>query len=82
MTDEKLARLRAHDSNIIRHRRLLKSKLADLERGVYRKAPERGKVSYEKLANRPFPRQPGLEQTAGLNVRGWPRRPSDTGIRP
>ena len=32
MTDEELARLRAHDSNISRYRRLLKTKLSDLER--------------------------------------------------
>ena len=32
MTDEKLARLRAHDSNISRYRRLLKTNLSDVER--------------------------------------------------
>ena len=32
MTDEELARLRAHDSNISRYRRLLKTNLSDLER--------------------------------------------------
>jgi hypothetical protein len=32
MTDEKLARLRAHDNNISRYRRLLKTNLSDLER--------------------------------------------------
>jgi hypothetical protein len=32
MTDEELARLRAHDSNIGRYRRLLKTDLSDLER--------------------------------------------------
>ena len=32
MTDEKLARLRAHDSNISRYRRLLKTNLSDIER--------------------------------------------------
>ena len=30
MTDEKLARLRAHDSNISRYRRLLKTNLSDM----------------------------------------------------
>ncbi|MGY4496078.1 hypothetical protein ACVWYH_000005 [Bradyrhizobium sp. GM24.11] len=32
MTDEEVARLRAHDSNISRYRRLLKTNLSDLER--------------------------------------------------
>jgi hypothetical protein len=32
MTDETIARLRAHDSNISRYRRLLKTNLSDLER--------------------------------------------------
>jgi hypothetical protein len=32
MTDEELARLRAHDSNISRYRRPLKTNLSDLER--------------------------------------------------
>jgi hypothetical protein len=32
VTDEKLARLRAHDNNISRYRRLLKTNLSDLER--------------------------------------------------
>ena len=32
MTDEEIARLRAHDSNISRYRRLLKTNLSDLER--------------------------------------------------
>jgi hypothetical protein len=32
MIDEKVARLRAHNSNIIRYRRLLETDLSDLER--------------------------------------------------
>ncbi|SFJ45786.1 hypothetical protein [Bradyrhizobium sp. Gha] len=32
MTDEIIARLRAHDNNISRYRRLLKTNLSDLER--------------------------------------------------
>lgn len=32
MTDEKLARLRAHESNINRYNRLLKTNLSDIER--------------------------------------------------
>ncbi|MET4384510.1 hypothetical protein ABIB73_000245 [Bradyrhizobium sp. F1.4.3] len=32
MTDEEVARLRAHDSNISRYRQLLKTNLSDLER--------------------------------------------------
>jgi hypothetical protein len=33
VTDEMLARLRAHDNNIIRYRRLLETNLSELERG-------------------------------------------------
>ena len=41
MTDEELARLRAHDSNISRYRRLLKTNLSDLERQfLYRRLSE------------------------------------------
>lgn len=32
MTDERLARLRAHDNNISRYQRLLRTNLSDLER--------------------------------------------------
>ena len=49
MIEQKVARLRAHDNNINRYRRLLETDLSDLERGFYRKALERGKVGYEKL---------------------------------
>ena len=34
MTDEKLARLRAHANNISRYRRLLKTNLSDLSAGL------------------------------------------------
>ena len=37
MTDEKVARLRAHNHNIIRYRRLLETDLSDLERGFIEK---------------------------------------------
>ena len=45
MTDEKLARLRAHDNNISRYRRLLKTNLSDLERRFLER-----RLSEERLA--------------------------------
>jgi hypothetical protein len=43
VTDEELARLRAHNDNISRYRRLLETDLSELERGFIRKrsSPER-----------------------------------------
>jgi hypothetical protein len=55
MTDEELARLRAHDSNISRYRRLLKTNLSDLERRFLERRLERSAV--ESLAHpAPIPR--------------------------
>ena len=51
MTDEKLARLRAHSNNIIRFRRLLKTNLSLLERGfIERRLNEEGSAM-KSLAN-------------------------------
>ena len=56
MTDEELARLRAHDSNISRYRRLLKTKLSDLERRfLERRLTRKGRPS-EGLSSSPTPR--------------------------
>ena len=46
MIDEQLARLRAHRNNIARYRRLLKTKLTDIEAPVYRTTPVRGAIGF------------------------------------
>ncbi|MGV7219644.1 hypothetical protein [Bradyrhizobium sp. UFLA05-112] len=52
MTDERLARLRAHDKNISRYRRLLKTNLSDLERQFLEQRLCEEKSAVESLAHR------------------------------
>ena len=55
MIDEQLARLRTHRNNIARYRRLLKTKLTDIERQfIGRRLSEEQSVS-ERLAESAFP---------------------------
>jgi len=54
VTDEKFARLRAHDNNISRYRRLLKTNLSDLERQFLERRLREERSAIESLA-RPAP---------------------------
>ncbi|MBR1232018.1 hypothetical protein [Bradyrhizobium sp. AUGA SZCCT0182] len=57
MTDEKLARLRAHANNISRYRRLLKTNLSELERGFIERRLSEERSAVESLAQpAPTPR--------------------------
>ncbi|MDH2402112.1 hypothetical protein QCM77_19415 [Bradyrhizobium sp. SSUT18] len=56
MTDEEIARLRAHDSNISRYRRLLKTNLSDLERRFLEQRLNEERSAVESLAPPPAPR--------------------------
>lgn len=51
MTDEKLARLRAHDSNISRYRRLLKTNLSDIERRYLERRLSEERSAVESLVS-------------------------------
>jgi hypothetical protein len=51
MTDEKVARLRAHDNNISRYRRLLETKLSELERGFVERRLNEERLAMQSLAN-------------------------------
>ena len=51
VTDEKLARLRAHDNNISRYRRLLKTDLSDLEREFIERRLNEERSAMKSLAN-------------------------------
>ena len=51
MTDEKLARLRAHANNISRYRRLLKTNLSELERGFIERRLSEERSAVESLAH-------------------------------
>jgi hypothetical protein len=51
MTDEKVARLRAHTSNISRYRRLLGTNLTDLERGFVERRLNEERSALQSLAN-------------------------------
>ena len=62
MTDEELARLRAHDSNISRYQRLLKTKLSDLERQFLERRLTEERSAAEGLG--PPPPTHGLAQRA------------------
>jgi hypothetical protein len=55
MTDEKVARLRAHNHNIIRYRRLLETDLSDLERGFIEKRLNEERSAVKSLASHPSP---------------------------
>ena len=55
MMDEQLARLRTHRNNIDRYRRLLRSKLSDLERDYIERRLSDEKSAFEKLAADTFP---------------------------
>ena len=51
MTDEKVARLRTHESNISRYRRLLRTKLSDLERRFLERRLSEERSAVESLAH-------------------------------
>jgi hypothetical protein len=51
VTDEELARLRAHGNNISRYRRLLETDLSELERGFIEKRLNEERSAVESLAD-------------------------------
>jgi hypothetical protein len=55
MIDEKLALLRTHRNNISRYRRLLKTKLTDLERQFIERRVSEERSAMEELAAATFP---------------------------
>ena len=54
MIDEQLARLRAHRNNIARYRRLLKTKLTDIERQFIGRRLSEEQSAFERLAESAF----------------------------
>jgi hypothetical protein len=52
VTDEELARLRAHDNNLRRYRRLLKTNLSDLERRFLERRLKEERLAVESLTPR------------------------------
>ena len=55
MIDEQLARLRTHRNNIARYRRLLKTKLTDIERQLIVRRLTEEQSAFERLAEIAFP---------------------------
>jgi hypothetical protein len=55
MIDEKLALLRTHRNNIDRYRRLLKTKLTELERRFIERRLSEEKIAMDELAGSTFP---------------------------
>jgi hypothetical protein len=55
MTDEKFALLRTHRNNISRYRRLLKTKLTELERQFIERRLSEERSAMERLASSTFP---------------------------
>jgi hypothetical protein len=51
VTDEELARLRAHENNISRYRRLLKTNLSELERQFLERRLNEERSAVESLAH-------------------------------
>ncbi|OKO73659.1 hypothetical protein AC629_36430 [Bradyrhizobium sp. NAS80.1] len=55
MLDEDFARIRAHRNNIHRYRRLLKTRLSDLERQFIERRLSEKQTALEALASKAFP---------------------------
>ena len=55
MIDEKFARLRTHRNNISRYRRLLKTKLTELERQFIERRLSEEQSAMERLSSSTFP---------------------------
>lgn len=55
MFDEDLARIRAHRNNIHRYRRLLKTRLSDLERQFVERRLSEEQAAVEALVSETFP---------------------------
>ena len=55
MLDENLARIRAHRNNIHRYRRLLRTKLSELERQFIERRLAEEQAALQTLANETFP---------------------------
>jgi len=55
MIDENLARLRAHRNNIHRYRRLLATKLTELERSYVERRLQEEQLAIETLSSKAFP---------------------------
>jgi hypothetical protein len=55
MMDENIARLRSHRNNIARYRRLLQSRLTDLERQFIERRLSEELSDYERLSKATFP---------------------------
>jgi hypothetical protein len=55
MLDENLARIRAHRNNIHRYRRLLKTRLSELERDFIERRLEEEQSAFDELAAASFP---------------------------
>jgi len=55
LIDDKLARLRAHRNNIHRYRRLLKTKLSDVERRFIDRRLNEERTAMESLSGETFP---------------------------
>jgi hypothetical protein len=55
MIDEQLARLRTHRDSIGRYRRLLQTKLTDLERQFIERRLSEEQSAYERLSKATFP---------------------------
>ena len=55
MMDENLARLRAHRNNVHRYRRLLATRLSDLERAYIERRLGEEQASMEALSRETFP---------------------------
>ena len=55
MVEEQLARLRAHRSNIRRYRRLLRTKLTDVEQAFIMRRLDEEQREFEKISQSTFP---------------------------
>lgn len=69
MMDENIACLRTHRNNIARYRRLLQTKLTDLERQFIERRLSEEQSAYERLTKATFPDRSEACRT-GSSLRG------------
>ncbi|TPQ33119.1 hypothetical protein C2U70_20090 [Bradyrhizobium guangdongense] len=74
MLDEDLARIRAHRNNIHRYRRLLRTKLSELERQYIERRLAEEQTSLKSLADDTFP--------IALTIPQGPAAPAGLGATP
>jgi hypothetical protein len=73
LIDENLVRLRAHRINVLRYRKLLETRLSDLERAYIERRPQEERASMDALSQETFPFSLPAVQRAAKDIGGEAR---------